>query len=69
MQGYLAYGLLHLQEALLIVRPYIRFLLIAALVHELIILCKHLYYFQAGGKQSKSFYHLSSPSSYYDAIL
>ena len=45
-------GLLHLQEALLSMRPYIRFLLTAALVHYLTILCKHLYYFQAGGKQS-----------------
>ena len=33
MQGYLDCGLLHLQEALLNARPYIRFLLIAALVH------------------------------------
>ena len=38
-----------LQEALLSVRPYIRFLLIAALVHYLTILCKHMCYFQAGG--------------------
>ena len=33
MQGYLACGLLHLQVALLGMRPYIRFLFIAALVH------------------------------------
>ena len=32
IQGYLASGL-HLQEGLLSVRPYIQFLLIAALVH------------------------------------
>ena len=33
MQGYLASGFIALQEALLSVRPYIQFLLIAALVH------------------------------------
>ena len=38
-------------------RPYIRFLLIAALVHQLNILCKHLCYFQVGGKQSDSLFH------------
>ena len=62
MQGYLACGL-HLQEALQSVRPYIQFLLIAVLVHQLTILCKHLCYFQAGGKQSDfpflSIFHLS----------
>ena len=46
-----------MQEALLSVRPYIRFLLTAALVHSLTILCKHLYYFQAGGKQSDFLFH------------
>ena len=56
-------GLLHLQEALLSVRPYIRFF-INSRIGSLIILCKHLCYFQAGGKQSdflcpSSIFHLS----------
>ena len=42
-------------------------LLIAVLVSYLSILCKHMFYFQAGVEQSVPFHHLLAFSSYYDA--
>jgi hypothetical protein len=42
-------------EALLNVDPYIQVLLAVILVHYPTFLCKHLFYFQAGGKQLEPF--------------
>ena len=42
-------------------------LLIVVLISYLSILCKHMFYFQAGVEQSVPFHHHSTFSSYYDA--
>ena len=49
------------------VHPYVQSFQQLFLVNQLIILSKHLSYFQACGKQSEPFYHLSYCSSYYSA--
>ena len=42
-------------------------LIIAVLSYYLAIICKHMFYFQAGVEQSIPFHHLPSSSSYYGA--
>jgi hypothetical protein len=63
MQGFLACGLLHLQEALLNVHLYIQFLLAVIISSLTNILCKHLCYFSARVEQSELFYYLPCSNS------
>ena len=69
MQGYLADGFIVSAGSITKRVSLYSVFISSALVHLLTILCKHLCYFQAGGKQSEFLFpfHLSSFSSYYDA--
>ena len=51
MQGYLAYGFIAFAGSITKRTSLYSIFISSALVHLLTILCKHLYYFQAGGKQ------------------
>ena len=63
------YGLLvsFLAESNAISESLLMILLIAVLIYYLSILCKHMFYFQAGVEQSVPFHHLPFFSSYYGA--
>jgi hypothetical protein len=59
MIGFMAYGFLVLQKAILRVCPYFIRLLVAIFNSLSNILCKHLFYYQVRVEQSEPFFHLS----------